>query len=41
MEKGIQKLNSDQIIKLCIEMNISADYLLGLIDDLKSNDEKI
>lgn len=32
IETGKSKLNSDQIVKLCKAMNITADYLLGLID---------
>ena len=30
VESGIQTLNSNQIIKLCNDLNISADELLGL-----------
>lgn len=40
-EKGEQKLNSDQIIKLCKAMNISADYLLGLIDSPENFDKEV
>ena len=36
-EKGEQKLNSEQIIKLCKAMNVSADYLLGLIEEEPNN----
>lgn len=39
VEKGTQKLNSDQIIKLCKAMNISADFLLGLIEVEENNSQ--
>ena len=32
IEKEKSKLNSNQIIKLCYAMNITSDYLLGLIN---------
>ena len=34
-ERGIRKLNVEQIIELCKFYNVSADYLLGLTDDFK------
>ncbi len=35
-EKGRTKIGVDDIIKLCIFYNISADYILGLSDEKKS-----
>lgn len=32
IEKNINRLDSDEIVKLCNALNCSADYLLGLID---------
>ena len=34
-ERGIRKLNVEQIIELCKFYNVSDDYLLGLTDDFK------
>lgn len=33
VENGMQTLNSEQIILLCKALNVSADYLLGLVDN--------
>jgi transcriptional regulator with XRE-family HTH domain len=35
-ERGINKLNEEQIVKLCIALNTSADYFLGLINEPKT-----
>lgn len=35
-EKGRTKIQVDDIIKLCIFYNVSADYILGLSDEKKS-----
>ena len=35
-ETGKRVLNAEQIILICKEYNVSADYLLGLTDDLKA-----
>lgn len=42
LEREINPLNTNQIIKLCDALNCSADYLLGLIDlekEDKANDK--
>ena len=31
-ENGMRELSTSQIIKLCKELNVSADYVLGLTD---------
>ena len=35
-ETGKRVLNAEQIILICKEYNVSADYLLGLTDELKT-----
>lgn len=39
-ETGYLKLNSDQIKEICKTLEISADYLLGLIDDDNNKNDK-
>lgn len=35
-ETGKRVLNAEQIILICKEYNVSADYLLGLTDEFKA-----
>ncbi len=40
-ENGIRTLNAEQIIKICKYFDISANYLLGLSDELQTLPKKI
>ncbi len=35
-ERGVRVLDIEQVIRVCIALNISADYLLGLSDKFKN-----
>lgn len=35
-ERGVRVLDIEQVIRVCIALNISADYLLGLSDEFKN-----
>lgn len=39
-ERGISEPSVSSIIKICRELRVSADFVLGLTDILKSNKEK-
>lgn len=39
-ENGKRILNAEQIIKICKEYNISANYLLGLSDEFQTLPQK-
>ncbi|QVK17344.1 helix-turn-helix transcriptional regulator [Mycoplasmatota bacterium] len=38
IENGIQTLNNEQIVEICKTLKISADYLLGLVDENTENE---
>lgn len=35
IENGVAYLKADEVVKLCLYYNVSADYILGLTNELK------